>query len=183
MRSIPFAWDTERWGARLAAGPDRRPYGDWGARGVRRSSSLKVRTEVRAGSEGHEKEEAVCESQTRPDDWSAREEPEVPRRASCPCRLSVEIHPLAVRQDLSQWARPDASAGPAGRGTHSRSELPHPTSAPRAAHNSQQLLKKQKSCIFGGFWRLRLAEAARRRPGVDPTVARGAQRHFPMIAQ
>ena len=172
--------EPDRWGARLAAGPYRRSYGDWGARGVRRRSSLKVRTEVRAGSERREKEEAVCDSQTRPDDWSAWEEPEVPRRASCPCRLSVEIHPLLVRQDLSLWARPDASAGPAGRGTHSRSELPHPASATSRSRQLSTTTKKQKSCIFlTEIRRAELAEVA----GARRYEADGARTMRSLIAQ
>ena len=48
MRSM-HRLGPDRWGASLAAGPYRRPYGDWGARGLRRRSSLKAKTEVCAG--------------------------------------------------------------------------------------------------------------------------------------
>ena len=58
------------------------------------------------------------------------------------------------------------SGAPTGRGTHSRSELPHPTSPHLATSNFQQLLKKAKILHFlAGFWRLRLAETARNGSG------------------
>ena len=47
-RSVRYGC-PECWGGRLASGPYRRPYGDWGERGVRRNSSLKAKTEVCAG--------------------------------------------------------------------------------------------------------------------------------------
>lgn len=40
------------------------------------------------------------------------------------------------------------SGAPTGRGTHSRSELPHPTSPHLATSNFQQLLKKAKILHF-----------------------------------
>ena len=57
------------------------------------------------------------------------------------------------------------SGAPTGRGTHSRSELPHPTSPHLATSNFQQLLKKAKILHFlAGFRRLRQAG----RPGTPP---------------
>ena len=48
------------------------------------------------------------------------------------------------------------SGAPTGRGTHSRSELPHPTSPHLATSNFQQLLKKAKILHF---WQVLEAEA------------------------
>lgn len=100
-------------------------------------------------------------------------EPNAARRLECParcgsatqCTLDLadlsQIHPKpSVRTSAFGHGRPQA-----GRGPHSRSELPTPHLAHLAqAHSSQQLLKKNKNfAFFGGFCRLRLAE----RPG-DP---------------
>ena len=120
----------ERGGGRLAAGPDRRSYGDWGARGVRRSSSPKAKTEVCAASGGHGKEESVCDSQT-----CATTGVSGKMRSASQSKLSVQVvrggHNSAVRQDLSLWARPDASAGPAGRGTRRAATDDTPPRSPR----------------------------------------------------
>ena len=55
-----------------------------------------------------------------------------------------------------------------------------PPRSPRAAHNSQQLLKKKKSYIFCRVWRQRQAArpGGRRVPGRDDLTIRG-----PLIAQ
>ena len=76
------------------------------------------------------------------------------------------------------------SGAPTGRGTHSRSELPHPTSPHLATSNFQQLLKKAKILHFlAGFRRLRLA-GADGGPGEPPGAWRAAQRRLcPLIAQ
>lgn len=85
-------------------------------------------------------------------------------RSASQSKLSVQVvrgeHNSAVRQDLSPWARPDASAGPAGRGTRRAATDDTPPRSPRQAHNFQQLLKRAKFCIFG-----QILEAEGGRPG------------------
>lgn len=76
------------------------------------------------------------------------------------------------------------SGAPTGRGTHSRSELPHPTSPHLATSNFQQLLKKAKILHFladlAGLSWLRLPGGA---PGGWSWRARGARRNRQLIAQ
>ena len=99
-------------------------------------------------------------------------EPNAARRLECPVRCGsapqgaldladLESDPPQSRPSGPQPLGTDRRSGAeAGRGPHSRSELPTPHLAHLAqAHNFQQLLKKTKNLAFlRRFWRLRLAE-------------------------
>ena len=107
-----------------------------------------------------------------------------PRRASCPCRLLRGDPRLAVRQDLSPWARPDASAGPAGRGTHRAAIDDTPPRSPRASSQLSTTTEKNKNfAFFGRFGGLRLAGRPGGGPGGPSPAARRPSIARALIAQ
>jgi hypothetical protein len=117
-------------------------------------------------------------------------EPNAARRLECPARCGSATQCALDLADLSQiHLKPSVRTSAnghgrpqAGRGPHSRSELPTPHLAHLAqAHSCQQLLKKNKnSAFFGRFGRLRWL-SWRTTPGVAGGSARARRRT--LIAQ